>query len=172
MSSGSGTGTSPPSTCTERGVPGGLGERNGPVRRGEAMQCLQLPFFAELEESRTVLLAGAGGGFDIFSGLPLYFGLRAAGKRVHLANLSFSHLEAATGRQLAPAALEVTAESRLAAAYFPEYHLCRWFRSQGEEVPVHCFDRTGFEPLRDAYRAVVAGVGWTRSSWWTGGRTA
>src|SRR5947209_11812314 len=119
------------------------------------MQCLQLPFFAELEKARTVLIAGAGGGFDVFSGLPLYFGLRAAGKQVHLANLSFSHLEAATGRQLAPAALEVTADSRVTATYFPEFHLCRWFRQQGEEVPVYCLDRTGFLPLLEGYRAVV-----------------
>jgi hypothetical protein len=119
------------------------------------MKCLQLPFFDELETARTVLLAGAGGGFDVFSGLPLYFGLRAAGKQVYLANLSFSCLEAATGRQLAPAALEVTADSRVTADYFPEYHLCRWFRSQGEDVPVYCLDRTGFRPLLEGYRAVV-----------------
>jgi len=37
-----------------------------------------------------IFIAGAGGGFDVFSGLPLYFGLRAAGKKVTLANLSFS----------------------------------------------------------------------------------
>src|SRR6516165_9769761 len=111
------------------------------------MNCLPLPFFEELQRAETILLAGAGGGFDIFSGLPLYFGLRAAGKQVHLANLSFSHLEAAGGRRLAPAALEVTADSRPAAGYFPEYHLCRWFRDQGEEVPVYCFDRTGLQPL-------------------------
>ncbi len=122
------------------------------------MQCLQLPLFAELEESRSILLAGAGGGFDIFGGLPLYFGLRRAGKEVHLANLSFSHLEGATGRQLAPATLEVTADSCVNAGYFPEYHLARWFRQQGEEVAVHCFDRTGFQPLLDAYRAVIAEV--------------
>jgi hypothetical protein len=119
------------------------------------MRCLQLPLFAELEQARTILIAGAGGGFDVFSGLPLYFGLRAAGKQVHLANLSFSRLEAATGRQLAPAALEVTADSRVSAGYFPEYHLCRWFRRQGEDVPVYCFDRTGFGPLLEGYRAVV-----------------
>jgi hypothetical protein len=119
------------------------------------MICLQLPFFTELEQARTVLIAGAGGGFDVFSGLPLYFGLRAAGKQVHLANLSFSHLEAATGRRLAPAALEVTADSQVRAGYFPEYHLCRWFRRQGEEVAVYCFDRTGFGPLLEGYRAVV-----------------
>lgn len=54
------------------------------------MNCLHLPFFTELDHARIILLAGAGGGFDIFSGLPLYFGLRDAGKQVHLANLSFS----------------------------------------------------------------------------------
>jgi hypothetical protein len=120
------------------------------------MTLLHLPFFAELKAAQNILIAGAGGGFDIFSGLPLYFGLRAAGKQVHLANLSFSHLEAAGGRRLAPAALEVTADSRPAAGYFPEYHLCRWFRDQGEEVPVYCFDRTGLQPLLEGYRAVVA----------------
>jgi hypothetical protein len=120
------------------------------------MRCLQLPFFHELEEARTVLIAGAGGGFDLFSGLPLYFGLRAAGKQVYLGNLSFSHLEAASGRRLAAAALEVTADSVVTASYFPEYYLCRWFRCQGEQVAVYCFDRTGFQPLREAYRAVVS----------------
>jgi hypothetical protein len=119
------------------------------------MRCLQLPFFTELEQAQTILIAGAGGGFDIFSGLPLYFGLRAAGKQVHLANLSFSHLESTTGRQFTPAALEVTADSRVRTGYFPEYHLCRWFRRQGEEVPVYCFDRTGYQPLLEGYRAVL-----------------
>jgi hypothetical protein len=118
-----------------------------------------LPFFAELEQAQNILVAGAGGGFDIFSGLPLYFGLRAAGKKVHLANLSFSHLEAATGRRLAPAALEVTADSWGFLGYFPEYHLCRWFREQGEEVPVYCFERTGFKPLLEGYQAVAAHLG-------------
>jgi hypothetical protein len=123
------------------------------------MQCLQSPFFAELEKSHMILLAGAGGGFDVFSGLPLYFGLRAAGKQVHLANLSFSYLGGATGRQLTPAVLEVTADSEVTEDYFPEHHLCRWFRGQGEEVPVYCFDRTGYRPLLQAYRAVVAHLG-------------
>jgi hypothetical protein len=117
---------------------------------------MKLPFFTELEESRTILLAGAGGGFDIFSGLPLFFALRDAGKNVHLANLSFSHLDAATGPQLTPATREVSADSKVSAGYFPEYHLCRWFRKQGDSISIHCFDRTGFQPLLEAYRAVVS----------------
>ena len=55
---------------------------------------LGLPLFAALAEARRSLLAGAAGGSDICSGLPLYFGLRAAGKTIHLANLSFSDLYA------------------------------------------------------------------------------
>src|SRR5438876_16798 len=120
------------------------------------MTFLRLPFFTALEPAQSILVAGAGGGFDIFTGLPLYFGLRALGKKVHLANLSFSHLDAATGKRLHPAVLEVTADAQVTSSYFPEFHLARWFRQQGQEVPIYCFDRTGFQPLAEAYRAVVA----------------
>ena len=64
------------------------------------MKCLHLLFLAELEQAQTILIAGAGGGFDVFSGLPLYFGLRAAGKRVHLGDGGIDLL----GRCATPAA--------------------------------------------------------------------
>lgn len=119
------------------------------------MDCLRPPFFTALEQAGTILLAGAGGGFDIFSGLPLYFGLRQAGKRVYLANLSFSNLHPTSGRRLTPALVEVTADAPRVDGYFPEYHLARWFRNQGDEVPVYCLDRVGFKPLREGYQALV-----------------
>ncbi len=56
------------------------------------MDFLRLPFFDSLRDAQTVLLAGMGGGYDIYSGVPLYCGLCAAGKTVHLANLSFTSL--------------------------------------------------------------------------------
>lgn len=119
------------------------------------MTFLRLPFYTELEKSRSILVAGAGGGFDIFSGLPLYFGLRTAGKKVHLANLSFSYLGSATGRMLTPFVLEVTADSA-GSGYFPEFYLARWFRQQGDEVPVYCFERSGLvKPLTEGYRALI-----------------
>ena len=119
------------------------------------MHCLTLPFFQEIEGAQSILLAGAGGGFDIFSGLPLYFGLREMGKQVHLANLSFSPLYAATGRRLSPALMEVTAETRGAQRYFPEMYLAQWFAAQGEQIPVYCFERTGVQPLLTAYQTLV-----------------
>jgi hypothetical protein len=119
---------------------------------------LKLPFHHELEKSQNVLLAGAGGGFDIFSGLPLYFGLKALGKQVHLANLSFSFLpptQVTKEDRLSPALLKVTADTPLLTDYFPEKFLSQWFREQGEEIPVYCFERTGVKPLLASYNALV-----------------
>src|SRR3954468_2639162 len=104
------------------------------------MNSMRLPLFTELRDARNVLIAGAGGGFDVFSGLPLYFNLHAAGKQVFLANLTFFNLPPDTsGRHLTPELVEVTADSVGGEHYFPEKHLSQWFRDHGREVPVYCF---------------------------------
>jgi hypothetical protein len=118
------------------------------------MQLLNLPLFSELNTAETILLAGAGGGFDIFCGLPLYFSLKAMGKTVYLANLSFSNLPDDEMR-LSPSLLKVTADTPCPRNYFPERHLATWFRQQGEETPIYCFERTGFKPLLASYQALV-----------------
>jgi len=56
------------------------------------MNLLSNPLFDALAEARSILVAGADGGFDVYSGLPLYFVLRDAGKVVYLANFSFASL--------------------------------------------------------------------------------
>lgn len=119
------------------------------------MELLTLPIFAELKAAKRILIAGAGGGFDVFCGLPLYFGLRAAGKEVFLANLSFSVLTPEAGRWLTPDVVEVTADSPGMDAYFPERYLSRWFREQGEEVPIYTFGKCGVAPLMQAYETLV-----------------
>jgi hypothetical protein len=118
---------------------------------------LQPPINALLAAGRRVLVAGAGGGFDVFCGLPLYFALQSAGKEVFLANLSFTTLALVKGHRPHPALVEVTADTEAPRAinYFPEGYLARWFRRRGEEVTVHCFERTGVVPLRQAYQGLV-----------------
>jgi hypothetical protein len=119
---------------------------------------LKLPFYDEIEKAQNILIAGAGGGFDIFSGLPLYFGLKAQGKQVHLANLSFSFLpppQVTKEDRLSPSLLKVTADTPLLVDYFPEQFLSQWFRAQGTEVPIYCFERTGVKPLHASYKAFV-----------------
>jgi hypothetical protein len=118
---------------------------------------LELPFFAELRPAQRVLLAGAGGGYDVFCGLPLYFALRRAGKAAFLANLSFSPLHRTGCRRLSPILYEATADAHPAffINYFPEGYLARWFRQAGEETSIYCFERTGARPLRESYRALL-----------------
>jgi hypothetical protein len=124
------------------------------------MEFLRLPFFDAIADAKTVLLAGAGGGYDIFTGLPLYFGLRAAGKTVHLANLSFSHLYASNGRRIGEALVEVRHRTEGSLRYFPEKHLADWFHEErGEDVPIFGFDRVGARPVTAAYKNLVAHLG-------------
>lgn len=123
------------------------------------MDFLRIPFFDAIREARTVLLAGMGGGFDVFSGLPLYFGLRAAGKTVHLANLSFTSLLDTNAREIGGALHAVTLETN-GPRYFPEVHLVRWLRvTLGESVPIYCIERTGARPVRQAFRDLVTHLG-------------
>jgi hypothetical protein len=118
---------------------------------------LRLPFFDALAPARRVLVAGAGGGFDVFCGLPLYFALKGSGKEAFLANLSFSTLESCTGKRWDQALLEVNADSQGPGYvnYFPEGYLCQWFRQRGEETSVFCFHRTGVVPLKKSYALLV-----------------
>jgi hypothetical protein len=93
------------------------------------MSLLKQPIVQELEAAQSILVAGAGGGFDMFSGLPLDFALRNAGKEVHLANLSFSNLLPTAGRWITPDVVEITPDSDGSSHYFPEQHLSEWFEN-------------------------------------------
>ncbi|MFF3504436.1 DUF1152 domain-containing protein [Streptomyces sp. NPDC003247] len=114
------------------------------------------PLFTRLADAERILVAGAGGGFDIYSGLPLALSLLHQGKEVHLANLSFSAL---AGLPLddwaAPDLAVVTADSAPHQSYFPERTLAQWLRRHGYPATVYAFPQTGVRPLRAAYRALV-----------------
>jgi hypothetical protein len=58
------------------------------------MQFGENVFSSAFGSSKRVLIGGAGGGYDVFCALPLYFALTAAGKDVFLASSSFSALSA------------------------------------------------------------------------------
>ncbi|MEV6945135.1 DUF1152 domain-containing protein [Streptomyces sp. NPDC051172] len=118
------------------------------------------PFFTRLRDARRILVAGAGGGFDVYAGLPLALALRSAGKEVHLANLSFADLYGLD--------MDVWLEADVAAVgpdtaargdYFPERTLARWLEEQGLPATVYAFPQTGVQPLRAAYRALVDHLG-------------
>jgi hypothetical protein len=117
----------------------------------------QIPIFAELQESKSILLAGVGGGFDIFSGIPLYFNLKKQGKQVILANYSFTRLVETTAEKVFPYCYKVQSrDSDLSGRmYFPEKYLKSWFELQDEDVEVYAFSETGTKPLKEAYQYLV-----------------
>ena len=108
-----------------------------------------------------VLIAGCGGGYDILSGLPLYFSLRAQGKRVTLANLSFTNLSSTGAKEFCRGCYAVTSSLKPKNAqdsYFPELYLARWLKEkEGGEKVIYAFARDiGVRPLSNAYRKLVS----------------
>lgn len=122
-----------------------------------AMTSLHLnPLFTRLADARHVLVAGAGGGFDIYSGLPLALSLLHQGKEVSLANLSFSALDGLPADEwAAPDLAAVTPGSAPHQRYFPERTLAQWLEGHGYPSTVYAFPQTGVRPLRAAYQALV-----------------
>ncbi|WP_406091775.1 DUF1152 domain-containing protein [Streptomyces sp. NBC_01013] len=114
------------------------------------------PLFDRLDSAERILVAGAGGGFDIYAGLPLALSLIHRNKQVQFANLSFSALEGLPlDSWLAPDVAVVTPETSLHQPYFPERTLAQWLTLRGYPGRVHALSRTGVQPLRDAYRALI-----------------
>jgi hypothetical protein len=124
---------------------------------------LNLPILHLLQDKQNILIAGAGGGFDIFAGLPLYFTLRDMGKTVHLANYSFTSLDVVSQHcevQTIVPELLVGATAGVPedyhGDYYPEGYLARWFKTmRGEDITIWMFARTAVQPLRMLYEKLV-----------------
>ncbi|MBL1076550.1 hypothetical protein JK358_19310 [Nocardia sp. 2] len=78
------------------------------------------PALHRLRDSERVLIAGARGGFDLLSGLPLAFALHERQKTVFLANLTFTPVTRTDAPQVAPGVFAVDAATTGSPAYFPE----------------------------------------------------
>ncbi len=115
----------------------------------------RMPLFERLASAERVLIAGAGGGFDVYSGLPLYLRLKELGKQVWLANLSFTNLDEVSGERLVPNMVTVRVDSDGPLDYFPEGHLATWFARRGDDVEIYAFEKTGAIPLGAAYQTLA-----------------
>ncbi|MBV2153711.1 DUF1152 domain-containing protein [Kitasatospora sp. SUK 42] len=121
---------------------------------------LQPPLITRLLAAERILVAGAGGGFDVYAGLPIALALRAAGKEVHLANLSFTHLYGLPGEVWQePDVARIEPDTPASEGYFPERTLARWLRLHGMPDTVWAFPTVGVQLLREAYRRLVAHLG-------------
>jgi len=113
-----------------------------------------------LAGKKRILLAGAGGGYDLLGAVPLYVALSASGEReVHLASLSFTYLNGLDGaiqQRRYPNLYEVPALAATPDAYCPEAWLASWLSAAlGRTQSVWSFEKTGVRPLERAYRHLI-----------------
>jgi hypothetical protein len=90
---------------------------------------LNLPILEQVSGCKNLLIAGMGGGFDVFCGLPIYFELTSRGQRVHLANYSFSEPAGLKNvARLTDTLVGVNADIEGSFTYFPELYLSQWLK--------------------------------------------
>jgi hypothetical protein len=122
-----------------------------------------MPFMFEpllfqcLRGAKRVLLAGAGGGFDVYATLPIAVALAEAGAEVAFASLSFTGLDALGSEVWLDRDLAVIRPDTPSAfdGYFPERTLACWLEVNDLPPVVHAFPKTGVQPLRAAYRRLI-----------------
>jgi hypothetical protein len=98
-----------------------------------------------------VLIAGCGGGFDLYCGVPFINGLLAAGKRVVLAGVSFTVLARSGAEHIEGALWRVDRKSD-ELPYFPEKWLSEWLARRDIDIPIYAMQSCGGKPMRDAFR--------------------
>ena len=109
-----------------------------------------------LADAKSVLVAGAGGGYDVVCGVPLILALEARGISVHVASLASTPInDIDNAVDHGPMLVEVTAASTR-PSYFPEGWLARWLSDRlNRSVSVFCFGATGVGPLHASYRYLI-----------------
>ncbi|MEO1164112.1 MAG: DUF1152 domain-containing protein [Chloroflexota bacterium] len=126
---------------------------------------LNLPIMHMLEDTDSILIAGAGGGFDVYAGLPIYFTLKNMGKQVHLANYSFSDPKLAG---MSSTVIDILPDKLLAVRgkmnrdinYFTEGYLTDWLAKNTDYDPtMYLFPSLGIEPLAEAYQYLQRELG-------------
>lgn len=113
---------------------------------------MQPPLLGRLDSCSSVLLMGAGGGYDVFCGLPLAHYLKSRGKKVHLGSLHFTGPRPSWGRELADGLVEVSAPELVPPRIGAETCLAMWLQGRGEAAPVYCFAAAGVQRVLAHYR--------------------
>ena len=118
--------------------------------------------FDELSAASHVLVVGAGGGHDVFAGVPIWHALRTEGKDVTLGNLSFAGPGRLAQFRVSDQLFAVRANSagwNPDLGYLPDMYLAQWLADQGADPVVYAFPQTGVQPLRTGYEQLIASTG-------------
>ncbi|MGB0840435.1 MAG: DUF1152 domain-containing protein [Chitinophagales bacterium] len=115
---------------------------------------LNVPISVDLANAETIFLCGAGGGFDVYSGIPLYFYLRAMGKKVILGNYSFAAVDSASQERVGQTGRKIT-HFTMELPYFPEKYLAEWLYQQKASTDIIAFTQSGVVPLQQTMEKIV-----------------
>lgn len=113
-----------------------------------------------IRTKNNILIAGFGGGFDVFAGLPLYYTLEKLGKTPVLANYSFTdfdNIKLSTGAEIINENLiGANANFDIDLEYYPEGYLSKWFKAGPQkDVTIWCMKKTGTIPLKENYKILI-----------------
>ncbi|WP_216911865.1 DUF1152 domain-containing protein [Nocardia noduli] len=123
-----------------------------------ALTLFDTPLLHRLRNCERVLIAGAGGGFDLLSGLPLAFALHERHKTVFLANLTFTPVTRIGAQPVAAGLFEIDAETTGPMSYFPEKHLAVWLRDHAYPDRIFLIRKGGPADIRAAYAWLARGL--------------
>ncbi len=114
-----------------------------------------------LRTKNNILIAGMGGDFDVYGGLPLYYTLKKLNKNIVLANYSFTDFNVAIeqgGAQIiSPGLLLANPDFENEIDYYPEGYLAQFLKLgfKDDFPPVYIFAKTGTNPLLASYRYII-----------------
>lgn len=114
------------------------------------------PLLQRLSGSQRILLVGAGGGYDIYCGLPLYHYLENQGKQVFLASLNFGVPDTTWGREVSKGLFEIASPANPPPKIGAETCLAMWFASRGKDVSLYCFKAGGVLEILAHYESLIS----------------
>eukprot|EP01084_Bolivina_argentea_P124028 219790_1 len=128
---------------------------------------LMIPFWCKILECDKILIAGCGGGYDCFQGIPMYFALKALGKQVFIANYTLTSdisdynfegmKRCVSDDECLLYKVNYRTKPHVNTWYFPEYFLSKWFfEYENEDIIIYTFRRLGVSKLISAYNILVS----------------
>lgn len=110
--------------------------------------------YSLLQDKKSILFAGCGGGYDFLSSIPLYLSLKSLGKKVTIVNHSFTNITMASKENkddvILKHCLRVHGNTKITnLSYFPEYYTCKWFNKVMNEPNFEIFAIQRCPPTRE-----------------------
>ncbi len=115
----------------------------------------------KIRNKNNILIAGIGGGFDVYGGLPLYYTLNKLGKNIVFANYSFADFNVAIvqgqAQVINSSLLIANPEFTENISYYPEGYLAKFLKLGfgSGSPPVYVFAKTGTNPLLASYQYII-----------------